>query len=320
MAGVSETGAHCSTHRFRVMASETEVTLVEPAPAAGEWAEARLRELEARWSRFVVSSDLSIINASPDRWVPVSTDTIELIRVMQVASTLTDGGYDPTFLHQLITAGYNASIDDPDLITILVDSPSVEHDVGDVRIDVESSCVWVPHGLSLDAGGVGKGFAADLVVTELFAGGTSGALVSVGGDIAAVGTPPTPEGWHVQIEDPLRATAIIATLGVSAGGVATSSTRSRRWIHRGIEQHHVIDPETGEPSATDVASITVVANAGWLAEAHATAAMLRGAEGALVYLGERRLTGVVVDLDGTITSTADLSFERTAASPIGATG
>jgi thiamine biosynthesis lipoprotein len=224
---------------------------------------------------------------------------------MQIASTATDGGYDPTFLHQLLSVGYTSSIDDPDRITIAVDSPCATHTVHDVRLD--GAHVSVPTGLSLDPGGIGKGFAADLVVTELLARDTSGALVSIGGDIAAAGSAPTPEGWHVCIEDPHRAPATVTTLGFSGGGIATSSTRSRRWMHQGTEQHHVIDPATGTTSITDLATVTVVARSGWLAEAHATAALLAGSAGAVGYLEAHGLSGVAIDRAGAVSATVDLA-------------
>jgi thiamine biosynthesis lipoprotein len=145
------------------------------------------------------------------------------------------------------------------------------------------------------------------VVSTLVAGGTGGALVSVGGDIAAAGRAPTPEGWHVHIEDPYHPGEVVATLGVSDGGVATSSTRSRRWVHEGAEQHHVIDPATGVASTTDLATVTVVANAGWLAEAHATAALLAGSASAMTYLDAHDLTGLVIDQSGDVSTTAGIA-------------
>ena len=289
------------------MASTTQVTLVDSEPTAVDWAEHRLRQLEQRWSRFLPTSDIAQINQAPGTWIRVADDTIRLIHAMQLANSATAGAYDPTFLHLLLTSGYAASIEDPDRITLAVDAPSATHTVHDVQIDPATSSVFVPIGLSLDPGGIGKGFAADLVVTELLASGAGGALVSIGGDIAAAGQAPHPEGWHVHVEDPLRCPSIGLTIAVSDGGIATSSTRSRRWLHGGSEVHHIVDPATGEQSLTDLATATVVANAGWLAEAHATAAILRGSADALAYLETHGLSGVVIDRTGTITATPDIA-------------
>jgi thiamine biosynthesis lipoprotein len=51
----------------------------------------------------------------------------------------------------------------------------------------------VPVGVTLDPGGIGKGLAADLTACLLTDSGACGALVNLGGDLRAVGRPPTTE-------------------------------------------------------------------------------------------------------------------------------
>jgi thiamine biosynthesis lipoprotein len=72
----------------------------------------------------------------------------------------------------------------------------------------------------------------------------------------------------------------------------------------------VIDPWTGEPATTDLASVTVVARSGWLAEAHATAAILAGSEGVVDYLDRHELTGLAVTADDRVLATDDLAALR----------
>lgn len=289
------------------MASETQVTLTDPIPGALDAAATRLRELEQRWSRFLPDSDVSRLNTTPETWVPISPDTVTLIETMQLAVEATGGRYDPTFLHQLIEAGYTTSIDDPDRIAVTVDLPCPDHSVFDVRIDMAGPFAWVPTGLALDPGGIGKGLAADLVVTESLRSGVGGALVCVGGDIAAAGVAPTCDGWIVDVEDPISPASVLTTLAVSDGGIATSSTRSRRWQVDGVERHHVIDPHTGRCSRTDLAAVTVVANAGWLAEVHATAALLSGSVHAIDYLESRGLIGLTTTCVAATSTTRELA-------------
>ena len=111
--------------------------------------------------------------------------------------------------------------------------------ISDVTVDPATAAVVVPAGVGLDPGGIGKGLGADLVVTELLDAGTGGALVGVGGDLAAAGTPPTAAGWHVAVQDPLDPTRELTTFALEAGGVATSSTLSRTWFQEGRRRHHV---------------------------------------------------------------------------------
>jgi thiamine biosynthesis lipoprotein len=279
-----------------------------------------LERYEQCWSRFLPDSDISRLNGAQGRPVEVDPSTITLVSAMVEGWQLTDGRFDPSILPALIDCGYVSSIDDVHLVTIL---PSGEYVVGgydhlglvgptmaDIRIDATANTITLPVGLAIDPGGIGKGLAADLAVEHLLALGASGALVSIGGDMMMRGTPPADVGnsWTVAIQHPLRPGSSVCTLVVDAGGVATSSTQSRRWVHDGEQRHHVIDPDRSWPSITDLASVTVVARSGWLAEVHATAALLAGSHHTIGYLDANELSGVAVSTTGDVFATSDLEL------------
>jgi FAD:protein FMN transferase len=288
------------------MASDAHVVLVDPADGAGRYARRRLEELEHRWSRFVPASDVSRLNETPEAFVVVSSDTLELLATMKRAWSLSGGRYDPTLLAAINAAGYSMSHDGSGRRSSSAGQRASACTIADVGLHHETSTVVVPAGLGIDPGGIGKGLAADFVVTELLERGTAGALVCVGGDLAAAGDPPAADGWQVAVEHPLDASRELARVTLGAGGVATSSTLSRAWVQNGDRRHHVIDPGTGESATTDLAAVTVFARAGWEAEVHATAALLSGAPRALAYLERHELDGIVTTLDGTTTSTPAL--------------
>jgi thiamine biosynthesis lipoprotein len=281
------------------MASDAHVVLVDPAESAERYARERLTQLERRWSRFLPGSDVSRLNTTAGGLMLVSPDTIVLLDTMKEAWRMTEGSYDPTMLAAIIAAGYATSVDGSGRRSRPASRPSVGHTIGDVAIDPVTTAVLVPPGVGLDPGGIGKGLAADMIVTELLGGGTGGALVGVGGDLAAAGTPPTTAGWQVVVEHPLDSSRSLARLALGAGGVATSSTLSRSWMKDGDRHHHALDPLTQTCSTTDLAAVTVVARAGWEAEAHATAVLLGGSEHVLDYLDRHGLEGVATTLDGT---------------------
>ena len=283
---------------FRVMATDAHVILVDPAEGAEEYARRRLEKLERRWSRFLPGSEISRLNTTTEAFVMVSADTIDLLATMKLAWRLSNGRYDPTMLSAINAAGYSTSFDGSGKRSSSAGSGARGFTIADVAIDPATSAVVVPAGIGLDAGGIGKGLAADLVLTELLDGGTGGALVSVGGDLAASGTPPAAGGWLVAVEHPRDSSRELVRLALGAGGVATSSTLSRAWIQDGSRRHHVIDPHTKTCASTDLAAVTVIARAGWEAEVHATAALLSGAERALGYLARHQLDGVVTTLEG----------------------
>jgi thiamine biosynthesis lipoprotein len=281
------------------MAAHAHVILVDPAPGAEGYARSRLQQLERRWSRFLPGSDISRLNTMPNAFAIVSEDTIDLLATMKQAWRLSNGRYDPTMLAAINTAGYTKSVDGSGRRSTRAGSRDRGCTIADVAIDLATSSVVVPAGIGLDPGGIGKGFAADLVVTELLSRGTGGALVSVGGDLAAAGTPPTEEGWYVDVEDPFDRSQKMMTLVLEVGGIATSSTQTRTWVKDGSHRHHVIDPTTQTCATTDLAAVTVIARAGWEAEVHATAALLGGSERALDYFARHQIDGMATTLDGT---------------------
>jgi len=314
----ARTDAEVTELEFRVMASQAHVILVDPAPGAAAYARRRLEQLERRWSRFLPDSDVSRANASPEALMLVSPDTVELVVSMKEAWRVTGGRYDPTMLAAIVAAGYVESIDGSGRRSRMARSRRQGSTIADVNIDPALRAVTIPPGIGIDPGGIGKGLAADLVVTEILAGGTAGALVAVGGDLAAAGTPPTAAGWQVAVRDPLDPARTLTTFTFEGGGVATSSTLTRTWIQDGHARHHALDPETGACATTDLAAATVVARAGWEAEAHATAALLGGSRRVLDYLVRHGLEGAATTLEGTTLTTpalrgAETTTERSAA-------
>lgn len=281
---------------------------VDPsADRAIERAVALLHSLEALWSRFLPQSDLTRINDGAGSPVAVAPETITLVDTMIDAWDLTQGRYDPSILPILVANGYLASKDDPSLTTVLAAGPHRTGAVDEIIVDHDRSTVTVPIGVALDPGGIGKGLAADLAVAALLNSGAAGALVNIGGDLTAAGAAPDPGGWRVDIEHATETDTPLCRATVDHGGVATSSTRSRRWDHDGRPRHHAIDPATGAQSATDLAAVTVFARCGWQAEAFATGALLAGSESVIAYLESHDLSGLAIGVDGSVVRTDDLA-------------
>ena len=312
------------------MASDTQVIVNGPPRAAEEAFAATIEflgHLESRWSRFLNDSDVTRLNNAAGVAVEVDPTTVTLVTTMIEAWRVTGARFDPSVLPALVAAGYNTSLIDDRHVTALPGGhaepgPATLVDMNDIEIDPERNIIALPLGLVIDPGGIGKGLAADLAVDRLLDQGSGGALVSIGGDMAMRGTPPTlvsdhheSNAWPVHVEQPDTDGGNLCTLAVNAGGVATSSTRSRRWVHNGRTRHHLIDAARGTESQTDLASATIVAGCGWLAEAHATAAVLVGSEHVHEYFCDNQLSGIAIPENGEPIVSTDLQlWDRDAAS------
>jgi thiamine biosynthesis lipoprotein len=179
-----------------------------------------------------------------------------------------------------------------------------------VVVDTTASTVLLPPGVGFDPGGIGKGYAADLVVAEMLALGAAGACVSVGGDLRAEGEGIGGAGWKVAVEHPMDEDPA-ALIALASGAVATSSSVRRAWGPNGHRRHHLIDPSTGLPARTGVLSTTAIAAEAWRAEVLAKAAFVSGVTGGLALLSSVGADGLVVDADGAVHATPGLgSFTR----------
>ena len=270
-----------------------------------------LEDVDAAYSRFRDDSELSRLNASPGRTVRVSPLLATAIEAAQRAARLTDGAVDPTIGQAIRLAGY-----DDDFSRVADPHPALPQRGREtelklrawrvpgwqaIRFDRRARTVLLPAGVELDLGSTGKALAADLAArAALAAAGAGGVLVSLGGDIATAGTPPS-GGWRIHIAEDsrVRPDADGEVICVPAGGVATSSTTVRRWTRGTAELHHIIDPQTSLPATGPFRTVTVAAATCLDANIASTAAIVRG-EAAIDWLLSCRLPARLVENDGTI--------------------
>ncbi len=249
-----------------------------------------LAELETRWSRFVPSSDITTVNANPGVSVSVHWTTRNVVLLAIEAWSRTDGRYDPTILPALSAHGYDRNFRDIDANENRLWDGSVKRPVpspapgcAGITVDVVGSAIRLPRGVALDLGGIGKGYAADLVASDLVENGATGALVNIGGDVRVCGAPPE-DTWVIRIEDPHDARRTIDLLRIVDGAVAVSCTRSRRWSGPLGDSHHIVDPATGRPTTSGLCCVAVLAGAGWWAEVLTKAMLVAGATDAFAVL------------------------------------
>lgn len=310
---------------FRAMGTDVSIVVVgEDAPDPGPIAADLLERLEARWSRFRPASELSRLNAAGGAWTVVSPETSELVARAIDAWRDTNGRFDPTVLPALVAAGY-----DRDFASVSSDGRDAADPAGTgdpagpagtpprpspgcagIERDATVGAIRLPPGVALDLGGIGKGRAADLVARALLDAGARGVLADLGGDVRVVGEPPRPEGWLVEVDDPLG-TGATGRLSLTSGAIATSTRLRRAWTRGGRARHHLIDPRTGEPAATGLASVTVVAGSACRAEVLAKAAFVAGPQDGPALLADAGVTGLFVHDDGRVEDLPGLASFRT---------
>jgi thiamine biosynthesis lipoprotein len=297
---------------FRAMGSQFNVWL--ETEADGEtvlrqvpgWVEA----IEARLTRFRPESELSRLNGHSSKWVSVSDTLLQATIAARRAAWLTDGLCNPLVLPALIAAGYERSFAEMQRAGLndnrAVPVPVVVPDWRGIAIRPKHHLIRLPAGAQIDLGGTGKGWSAQQIADRLAAYGPC--LVDAGGDLVARGKPQGLSGWQVDVAEPGQPDVgpPVSSILVSDAAVATSGIDYRRWMRGGQPQHHLIDPRTGQPAATDVLAATVVHNDATLAEAYAKALVILGsADGLNWIMQQSQRAALVVRTDRAVLATAD---------------
>jgi thiamine biosynthesis lipoprotein len=292
---------------FRVMGTNAHVIVgASSAATARAWMQRavdRLHGLDARWSRFVSTSEVSRLNAAEGAPVMVSADTRRLVVRAIDGWRRTAGLFDPTVHDALVALGYDRDFDSIDRDTAASDDlcPTPAPGCAGIVVDRVAGSVRMPRGVRFDPGGIGKGLAADMVVDDLVRSGVDGVCVNVGGDLrvegTALGSLGGSGGWLVDLDHPTTG-AGMGRVRLRAGAVASTWRTRRSWGAPGAPRHHLVDPRVGAPVRSGLAGVTVIAARGWWAEVMAKAAFVAGPGAGAAMLAASALSGYLVDDDG----------------------
>ncbi len=257
--------------------------------------------LEAMWSRFRPDSDVSRMNAAGGQATPVAPETVDLVGLAIDGWRWSGGRFDPTVHDAVVAAGYDRTFLALGPTPRSMPPPDVP---GPAEIEVDPpGRVRLPPAVALDLGGIGKGRAADLI-SEVLAEQEPG-LLNLGGDLRVTGAPRV-EPWQIGIVDPFDPASTSCTLQLTQGALATSSTRTRHWTTRHGHAHHLIDPLTGAPADSGIASVTVLADSAAWAEIAAKSVLISGLGDGLRMLERQALPALVVTDAGQIVATEPL--------------
>ena len=265
-------------------------------------------DCEQRFSRFLPASELTELNRYAGTWLQVSEELMDMLQLSVKFHQETKGIFDPSILSDLKRAGYDRSMTEiraNGVRSLPGISNRVPHPAFDeISFDIDSRRVRLPRGLEIDLGGIAKGWivekAAQLLHKYVEACG-----VSAGGDILFIGRPQDGMDWDVSLEDPRNPMELLTQLHIPPGAIATSSIMKRTWRQGEKIRHHLIDPRTGEPAATDWLSVTVIAPSVIEADVFAKAILIAGEKDLSGLTEGKQLSFIAVDSDGNLSGSAN---------------
>lgn len=308
LAGCSaQTSAEEPSQSRKVYAMDTVMTLEaygQNADAALDAAVAEIERLDALWS--IASSDGEIAQLNAEKQITASADTLALLTRAKEISAATDGLFSTTIAPLMEAWGFtNGDYRVPDEAEL---SALLAH-VDDEEIAISDSTVTIPADAKVDLGGIAKGFTSARVMEIFRENGIKNGILSLGGNVQALGTKPDGSLWRVGLQNPADERALFATLELADKAVITSGAYERNFEQDGITYHHIIDPRTGYPAESGLSSVTIVSDDGTLADGLSTALFIMGKEAAVEFWRSRRddFDMVLLADDGAVTVSAGIA-------------
>lgn len=170
------------------------------------------------------------------------------------------------------------------------------------ELQIEGNKVsFLRKGGQLDLGAVGKGIACDEIYDYIITNYPDiNGTFSVGGSVLIYGEKPNGQSWKVGIRDPRgEEGAYMGSLTFSQKpgekiNVSTSGDYEKYFEVDGVRYHHILDPDTGAPAESDLISVTIISESGFLTDALSTACFVSGKDAGLQLAEEFDAEAVVI--------------------------
>ena len=272
---------HLERYSKNAMACEFELLLnlhqYQNAAEVGLQAFAMLDSIESQMSIYRDDSELSRLNRSAaDKTVAIDQRLFDVIQLAEEIYSLTDGAFDVTAAPLSRLWGFSrraGRVPSEQEIEETLPSVGMHH----IKLDPSTSTVqFTEPKISIDLGGIGKGFAIDLASQLLISHGIHDFVFQGGqSSVAAFGQsiesePSSTQGWKVGLSHPTTPDCRLAEFDLVNQVLGTSGTQRQGFFYKGKRYGHIIDPRSGVPTDHCLSS-TVICRQAAAADALATA-------------------------------------------------
>ena len=264
----------------RALGTTWTVKFLQPAPPLNPATltariSATLERLEQQFSTYRPNSELSRFNlARTTDWITVSPELARVATDSRALSVLTGGAFDATIFPLVDLWGFGPQRrSGPPPSAAEISAARARTDFRRLESRAAPPALRKTSAdLAADFSSMAKGFAADTVAAQLSALGSTDHYVQIGGDIATVGTRP----WRVAIEQPAASAPLAQAFDLTGQALSTSGDAHNSFTHAGRHYGHILDPRTGAPVASPLASVSVIAPTCAQSSARATALFVLG--------------------------------------------
>lgn len=275
--------------------------------AVSLWNEAQQVLIEANnsLSLTVSTSAISRFNsASAGSTVEIDKTAYEVLGLAKSLYAQTDGYFNPAVVQSSLLYGFSSGTVTP--LTALPSQQTQQSFVelssafAEITLNEVNGTYYavkpqktvtvdgVTHSLQLDLGGIGKGWCADKINALIDNAGFKYGYFNFGSSTMAVKryvSTQNDNNYTVGSRDPRGAIGTAyAKFPVKDSALSTSGDYEQYYTLNDVRYCHVIDPTTGAPVQTGVASVTVVGGTASEDDAYTTALMAMGKQRAVEFI------------------------------------
>lgn len=271
-----------------------------------------LYALDDSFSTTRSHSQLSQLNQSTGTWQKISEDMEEVLYFAREMSIDTQGAFDPTVCPIVKAWGFTESEhrvpseEELEDLLPLVDATLLE-------IDFKEHQLFMPEDMMLDLGGIVKGYASDRLVELFHSLEVDSASIDLGGNVYVLGSKIDGSSWTVGIQNPYGG-GYVGSLPLEDKAIITSGGYQRYFKdpETGTTYSHIIDPRTGYPADSGLASVTIISNSGMRGDVLSTAFFVMGFEESVEYWKRyENFDMVLICEEGDVYITPNLSSQFT---------
>ena len=244
-------------------------------------AEERITELERTFSVTDAESEVWAANHAGGAPVPVSPDFTAILDTARQVSAESSGALCISLYPLLQAWGFTTGSyqvpqnDDIAALLALAD---------DSALTVSDGMLSVPDSMQIDLGALVKGYTGDAVMQVMQENDISAAIVSLGGNVQAMGTKPDGSPWNVAITNPFDPDNSFGIVQITDQAVITSGNYERYFEDDAGKRYcHILDPADGYPAENGLVSVTVIGDSGVRCDALSTALYVEGTEQAAAH-------------------------------------
>lgn len=236
--------------------------------------------LASNYSTYPHVTNIKTINNSPEKVHKIDVKLTQLIASSLQWHTLSNGYFNIAFTpvidlwrqHRGQCKGETKRLG---LCTIpsdnLLNQASKLTNIKDIILNEELNTIQMKPGMSIDLGGIAKGWMAEKVYDSLKKQGIESFMINAGGNIRHFGLHPQNRTFATAIEDPLckksdyqlpRCQTFEGQFHEIIQGkdltVVSSGNYLNYFISGGVEYHHLIDPRTLHPKSSGISTSVVL--------------------------------------------------------------